>query len=104
EKGGATEVIVASIGPADTQQQLRNGLAMGADRAIHVQSDTAVEPLAAANVFLKLIEKESPSIVLLGKQGIDDDNNQTGQMLAALWNRPQATFASKVELDGTKAK
>src|SRR5690606_11022997 len=60
--------------------------------------------LAAANVFLKLIEKESPSIVLLGKQGIDDDNNQTGQMLAALWNRPQATFASKVELDGTKAK
>ncbi len=104
EKGGATEVIVASIGPADTQQQLRTGLAMGADRAILVQTDAAVEPLAAAKVFLKLIEKESPSIVLLGKQGIDDDNNQTGQMLAALWNRPQATFASKVELDGAKAK
>ena len=77
---------------------------MGADRAILVQADAPVEPLAAAKIFLKLIEKESPQIVLLGKQGIDDDNNQTGQMLAALWNRPQATFASKVELDGTKAK
>ena len=104
EKGGATEVVVASIGPADTQQQLRTGLAMGADRAILVQSDSPVEPLAAARIFLKLIEKEAPQIVLLGKQAIDDDNNQTGQMLAALWNRPQATFASKVELDGTHAK
>ncbi|HWK75338.1 MAG TPA: electron transfer flavoprotein subunit beta/FixA family protein [Povalibacter sp.] len=104
EKGGASEVIVASIGPADTQQQLRTGLAMGADRAILVQSDSPIEPLAAARVFLKLIEKEAPQIVLLGKQGIDDDNNQTGQMLAALWNRPQATFASKVELEGDKAK
>ncbi len=104
EKGGATEVIVASIGPADTQQQLRTGLAMGADRAILVQSDGAIEPLAAAQIFLKLVEKESPNIVLLGKQGIDDDNNQTGQMLAALWNRPQATFASKIEIDGTTAK
>ncbi len=104
EKGGATEVIVASIGPADTQQQLRTGLAMGADRAILVQADGPLEPLAAAKVFLKLIEKESPQIVLLGKQGIDDDNNQTGQMLAALWNRPQATFASKVELNGNTAR
>jgi electron transfer flavoprotein beta subunit len=104
EKGGASEVIVVSIGPADTQQQLRTGLAMGADRAILVQSDSAIEPLAAAKVFLKLIEKEAPQIVLLGKQGIDDDNNQTGQMLAALWNRPQATFASKVELTGDKAR
>jgi electron transfer flavoprotein beta subunit len=104
EKGGATEVIVASIGPADTQQQLRTGLAMGADRAILVQSDAAVEPLNAARAFLKLIEKEQPSIVLMGKQGIDDDNAQTGQMVAALWNRPQATFASKIELDGGKAK
>ncbi len=104
EKGGASEVIVASIGPADTQQQLRTGLAMGADRAILVQSDSPLEPLAAARIFLKLIEKEAPQIVLLGKQGIDDDNNQTGQMLAALWNRPQATFASKVELEGGKAK
>ncbi len=104
ERGGATEVIVASIGPTDTQQQLRNGLAMGADRAILVHSDAPVESLIAARIFLKLIEKEQPGIVLLGKQGIDDDNNQTGQMLAALWNRPQATFASKIELDGGKAK
>lgn len=104
EKGGATEVIVVSIGPADTQQQLRTGLAMGADRAILVQADSALEPLAAAKVFLKLIEKEAPQIVLLGKQGIDDDNSQTGQMLAALWGRPQATFASKIELDGGKAR
>jgi len=104
EKGGATEVVVVSIGPADTQQQLRTGLAMGADRAILVQTEAPIEPLAAAKVFLKLIEKESPQIVLLGKQGIDDDNNQTGQMLAALWDRPQATFASKVELEGDKAK
>jgi electron transfer flavoprotein beta subunit len=104
EKGGASEVIIASIGPAETQQQLRTGLAMGADRAILVQSEQALEPLSAARVFLKLIEKENPQIVLLGKQGIDDDNNQTGQMLAALWNRPQATFASKIELDGTLAR
>ncbi|HYM34053.1 MAG TPA: electron transfer flavoprotein subunit beta/FixA family protein [Steroidobacteraceae bacterium] len=104
ERGGATEVIVASIGPADTQQQLRTGLAMGADRAILVQSDVPVEPLTAARTFVKLIEKENPNIVLMGKQGIDDDNGQTGQMVAALWNRPQATFASKIELDGAKAK
>lgn len=104
EQGGATEVVVVGIGPGDTQQQLRTGLAMGADRAILVQADTAIEPLAAAKVFLKLIEKEHPQIVLLGKQGIDDDNNQTGQMLAALWERPQATFASKIELDGGHAK
>lgn len=104
EKGGASEVIVASIGTAEAQQQLRTALAMGADRALLVQTDTALEPLAAARVFLKLIDKEAPQIVLLGKQGIDDDNNQTGQMVAALWNRPQATFASKIELDGGKAK
>ena len=104
EKGGASEVIVVSIGPTDTQQQLRTGLAMGADRAILVQTDAQVEPLAAARVFLKLVEKEAPQLVILGKQGIDDDNNQTGQMLAALWNRPQATFASKVELTADKAK
>jgi electron transfer flavoprotein beta subunit len=104
ERGAATEVIVVSIGPADTQQQLRTGLAMGADRAILVQTETAVEPLTAARILLKLIDKESPQIVLLGKQGIDDDNSQTGQMLAALWNRPQATFASKIELDGSRAR
>jgi electron transfer flavoprotein beta subunit len=104
ERGAATEVVVVSIGPADTQQQLRTGLAMGADRAVLVQTDVAVEPLTAARVLLKLIEKESPQIVLLGKQGIDDDNSQTGQMLAALWNRPQATFASKIELNGGQAR
>jgi electron transfer flavoprotein beta subunit len=104
ERGAATEVVVLSIGPADTQQQLRTGLAMGADRAILVQSDAPVEPLTAARAFLKVIERENPSLVIMGKQGIDDDNAQTGQMVAALWNRPQATFASKIELDGGKAK
>src|SRR5690349_13280066 len=107
ERGAASanisEIIVASIGPADTQQQLRTGLAMGANRAILVQSDQPLEPLTAARIFVKLIEKENPAIVLMGKQGIDDDNGQTGQMVAALWNRPQATFASKIELDGDKA-
>jgi electron transfer flavoprotein beta subunit len=77
---------------------------MGADRAILIKDDGAVEPLTAARVFLKLIERESPAIVILGKQAIDDDNNQTGQMLAALWNRPQATFASKVEINGLVAR
>ena len=104
ERGAAAEVLAVSIGPTDTQQQLRTALAMGADRAVLVQSDVAVDPLTAARVFLKLIEKEAPSIVILGKQAIDDDNNQTGQMLAALWNRPQATFASKVELAGNVAR
>ena len=94
------------IGPADCPgSSCATALAMGADRAIHVQSPTrAIEPLAAARVLLKLVEKEQPHLVILGKQAIDDDNNQTGQMLAALWNRPQATFASKLELDGGKAK
>ncbi len=98
EKGIATEVIVATIGPADAQAHLRNGLAMGANRAIHVVSSEAVQPLAAARVFLKLIEREQPGLVILGKQAIDDDANQTGQMLATLWGRPQATFAGKVEI------
>jgi electron transfer flavoprotein beta subunit len=102
ERGGAEEVVVATIGPADCQQQLRTALAMGADRALHVQADGIVEPLTAARALLKLVEKEQPMMVILGKQAIDDDNSQTGQMLAALWNRPQATFASKVELsEGT---
>ena len=102
ERGGAEEVVVATIGPADCQQQLRTALAMGADRALHVLADGVVEPLTAARALLKLVEKEQPMMVILGKQAIDDDNSQTGQMLAALWNRPQATFASKVELsEGT---
>ncbi len=103
EKGAAEEVIAVCIGIDAAQQQLRTALAMGADRAILVKEDGPVEPLTAARIFLKLIEKEQPDLVILGKQAIDDDNSQTGQMLAALWDRPQATFASKVELDGGKA-
>ena len=98
DKGVASEVIVVTIGPADAQAHLRNGLAMGANRAIHVVTDQPMQPLTAARTLLKLIEKEQPDIVLLGKQAIDDDANQTGQMLATLWGRPQATFASKVDI------
>jgi electron transfer flavoprotein beta subunit len=106
DKGVATEVIVATIAPADAQAHLRNGLAMGANRAIHVvvPPGEAVQPLAAARALLKLVEKEQPGIVLLGKQAIDDDSSQTGQMLATLWGRPQATFASKVEVTGEVAR
>jgi len=104
ERGGADEVVVVSIGVADAQQQLRTALAMGADRALHVRSDTPVEPLAAAQIFLKVVAREEPLLVILGKQAIDDDNSQTGPMLAALWNRPQATFASKIELTEGTAK
>ena len=104
ERGAAEEVVVASVGPADCQQQLRTALAMGADRALHVQTDASIEPLVAARVLLKLVEREQPFLVLLGKQAIDNDNGQTGQMLAGLWNRPQATFASKLQLEGSKAQ
>jgi len=104
EAGNADEVIVATIGPSDCQQQLRTGLAMGADRAILIETDSETDPLGAARVFHALIEKESPQLVLLGKQAIDDDCNQTGQMLAAIWGRPQATFASKLELNGATAR
>ena len=103
DKGIATEVVVATIAPADAQAHLRNGLAMGANRAIHVVSDQPIQPLTAARTLLKLIEKEQPDLVILGKQAIDDDANQTGQMLAALADLPQATFASKVEVAGDKA-
>ena len=98
EKGVAEEVIVVGIGPADLTAHLRNGLAMGANRAIHVVTTDAVQPLTAARVFLKLIEKEQPGLFIVGKQAIDDDANQTGQMLAALWDRPQATFAGKIDV------
>ncbi|MDB6161360.1 MAG: hypothetical protein JWO04_5066 [Gammaproteobacteria bacterium] len=104
ERGGAEEVVIATIGPAECQQQLRTALAMGADRALHVQADGVVEPLVAARALLKLIEREQPFLVIVGKQAIDDDNSQTGPMLAALWNRPQVTFASKVELSDGKAR
>jgi len=103
DKGIATEVVVATIAPSDAQAHLRNGLAMGANRAIHVVSDQAVQPLTAARALLKLVEKEQPELVILGKQAIDDDANQTGQMLATLWRRPQATFASKLEVADGKA-
>jgi electron transfer flavoprotein beta subunit len=104
EKGLAEEVVVASIGPPEVQNQLRTALAMGADRALLVAHAGSLEALDAARVLLKLVEREQPMLALLGKQAIDDDNNQTGQMLAALWDRPQATFASRVELDGGTAR
>ena len=103
DKGIATEVVVATIAPADAQAHLRNGLAMGANRAIHVVADAAIQPLTAARTLLKLIEKEQPDLVILGKQAIDDDACQTGQMLATLWGRPQATFASKLDIADGKA-
>ena len=103
EQGKAQEVVAVSIGPEDAQQQLRTALAMGADRAILVQTSAELEPLAAARILLKIVDREQPGLVLLGKQAIDDDCNQTGQMLAALWDRPQATFASKLELNGSVA-
>jgi electron transfer flavoprotein beta subunit len=103
ERGTNVEVIAVSIGVADAQQQLRTALAMGADRAILVQTDAAIEPLTAAQAFLALAKKENPDVFFLGKQAIDDDANQTGQMLAAIWERPQATYASKVEISGAKA-
>ena len=104
EAGIASEVVVISIGDNSCQQQLRTGLAMGADRAIQIDTNTALQPLAAARTMLAIVEKEQPGLVILGKQAIDDDNNQTGQMLAALWNRPQATFASKVVVTGETAR
>ena len=100
EKGAATEIVTVSIGPAKAQETLRTALAMGADRAILVQTDDEVEPLAVAKILKAIVDAEQPGIVLMGKQAIDDDSNQTGQMLAALWGRPQGTFASKVAIEG----
>ena len=98
EKGAATEVVVVSIGPAKAAETLRSALAMGADRAVHVVTDDEVEPLAVAKILKGVAEEEAPALIVMGKQAIDDDSNQTGQMLAALMGRPQGTFASKVEL------
>jgi electron transfer flavoprotein beta subunit len=100
EKGAATEIIAISIGPVKAQETLRTALAMGADRAILIQTDDEVEPLAVAKLLAKVAEEEQPGLVILGKQAIDDDANQTGQMLAALMGRPQGTFASTVEVSG----
>jgi electron transfer flavoprotein beta subunit len=104
EKGKATEIIAVTIGGAKCEETLRTALAFGADRAVHVKEEGEVQPLTAARALAAIFKKESPGVFLLGKQAIDDDNSQTGQMLAALLDRPQATFASKVELDGQKAK
>ena len=100
EKGVATEIVAVSIGEQKAQETLRTALAMGADRAILVVSDTEVEPLGVAKILAKIVEEEAPGLVILGKQAIDDDSNQVGQMLAALTGRPQGTFASKVEVSG----
>jgi electron transfer flavoprotein beta subunit len=101
ESGRADEVVVVSLGPAEVEQQLRQALAMGADRAIRIEAEGAHEPLTVARSLLAIAGREQPLLFLLGKQAIDSDNNQTGQMLAALWNRPQATFASTIRLDET---
>ena len=103
EKGVLSEIVAVTIGGAKCEETLRTALAFGADRAIHVKEDGAVQSLTAARVFKALAEKESPDVFLMGKQAIDDDANQTGQMTAALLGRPQATFASKVEIADGKA-
>ena len=104
EAGTATEVIIVSIGPAAAQETIRTALAMGGDRGILVKTDATVEPLAVAKILKTITEQEGADIVILGKQAIDDDSNQTGQMLAALLGRSQATFASEVKIDGNKAE
>jgi electron transfer flavoprotein beta subunit len=104
EKGIATEIVAVSIGEAKAQETLRTALAMGADRAILITSEDKVEPLGVAKLLAKVAEEESPELIILGKQAIDDDNNQTGQMLAALLGWGQGTFASKVEVADGRAK
>jgi len=104
ESGAVEEIIIVSIGVQQCQETIRTALAMGADRGIHVKSDEDLEPLAIAKILKHLVEKESPELVILGKQAIDDDSNQTGQMLAALLGWSQGTYASKIELTGDKAK
>ena len=99
-KGVATEIVAVSVGPQKAQETLRTALAMGADRAILVQTDDEVEPLAVAKILKAIVDEETPGLVILGKQAIDDDSNQVGQMLAALTGRPQGTFASAVTVEG----
>ena len=103
ESGQATEVVVVTVGGDESQEQLRACLALGADRAILAQSETLLEPLAIAKVLVKIVNSENPDLIILGKQAIDGDNNQTGQMLASLLNFPQATFASELKIDTDKA-
>src|SRR6476646_4910762 len=104
EAGAATEIVVVSIGPTASQETLRTALAIGADRAILVETTAETQPLGVAKALRKLAEKEAPGLIILGKQAIDDDSNQTGQMLAALLNWPQATFASKVKVSGQEVE
>ncbi len=104
EAGVATEIVVVSIGPQQAQETIRTALAMGADRGILIKTDAMVEPLAVAKLLAKVVADESPDLVILGKQAIDDDSNQTGQMLAALLDWPQGTFAYKSEKDGGALK
>ena len=103
EAGKADEIIILSIGNDKAQETIRTALAMGADRGIHIKTDNDLEPLAISKIISKVAEEEKPSIILMGKQAIDDDSNQTGQMTSALLNWPQATFASKIEIDGQNA-
>jgi electron transfer flavoprotein beta subunit len=100
EAGKATEVVLVSIGPAEAAETIRTGLSMGADRGILIKSEAPVEPLAVAKLLKAVVEEEGPGLIILGKQAIDDDSNQTGQMLAGLLGWAQATFASKLEVDG----
>jgi electron transfer flavoprotein beta subunit len=104
EAGVATEVIAVSVGDKACQEQIRTALALGADRGIQVETEGAVEPLVIAKLLKAVVDKEEPQLVILGKQSIDGDNNQTGQMLGALANMPQGTFASEVAIDGDKVK
>ena len=101
ESGSASEVIVVSIGPKKSEEQLRTALALGADRAILLQTDQVIEPLSVAKLLAKLVQEEQPELVILGKQSIDSDNNQTAQMLAALTGRPQGTFISQLSVDNS---
>ena len=103
EAGAATEIIAVTVGAENAQEQLRTALALGADKAILVETDLEVEPLGISKVLKAVVEKEAPNLVIMGKQAIDGDNNQTGQMLAALMNYPQATFASELKIEGEKA-
>ncbi len=103
EAGKADEIIILSIGNDKAQETIRTALAMGADRGIHIKTENDLEPLAISKIISKVAEEEKPSIILMGKQAIDDDSNQTGQMTSALLNWPQATFASKIEIDGQNA-
>lgn len=103
EKGIASEVVIVSIGGQNVQETIRSGLALGADRGIHCETDQEIQPLAIAKILKKIIEKENPNLVILGKQAIDDDSNQTAQMLAALTQWPQGTFASKLSIENSEA-